>query len=337
MAGKVFPGSKSNAFATFVLLFPARAHKNRSMRKRTFFFLLLILLMAYGGARYWARNRPSLFETQLIAIDTNSITAISIIPERSPQNEITLKREGKSWIASQGNRTVRASFQALNPLLAKLADIESQRIVTKYLPEWNNYGVGPEQGARVRVFRNGEILEDFLIGRFDTSADSIGYTFIRLWEDEEVFAVRGNLGPLLCPAFDAFRSRALLGIDPSKVQEIWWEPVERDSAAVFSHTPQIDSFLQNVRSLQGESFADAFDPVRSAQLLQGRITFFGTDWETPVEVAWYRDSLEEKSFIFSSTSNPDNYFSSDSAGIFGQLVIPFYSFAAATDKEAATQ
>lgn len=298
------------------------------MRKRTLFFLLLFLLLAYGGIRYLIGKSGLLFETQLIAIDTSAVTAISLFPERSAQQEILLKKEGKTWIASQGNRSVKATFRAITPLLAKLADIESHHIVTKDLTEWENYGVGADQGIRIRVFSQGDLLEDFLIGRIQYLEDSTVYTYIRLWEDEEVYAVEGPIAQALSPGFDSFRSKSLLDIDPDDVREIRWEPKGLDSALVYVRSAQVDSFLQTISALEGRAFADSFDPVRDAGLLEGRITFFASDWDAPVEVAYYRDSLEETPFIFYSTRNPDNYFSSDSAGLFRSLVVPIYSLGA---------
>lgn len=298
------------------------------MRKRTLFFLLLTLLLAYGGFRYLREKSGLLFETQLIAIDTSGVTAISLFSEQSAQQEILLKREGKTWIASLGNRTVKAAFGAITPLLAKLADIESHHIVTKDLTEWGNYGLGPDQGTRIRVFRQGDLLEDFLIGRVEYLPDSATYTYIRLWEDEEVYAVEGPIRQVLCPGFDSFRSKSLLDMDPGAVREIRWEPKGLDSALVLVRSAQVDTFLQNISALEGKEFADSFDPVRDAGLLEGRITFFASDWDAPVEVAYYRDSLEENPFIFYSTRNPDNYFSSDSAGLYRSLIVPIYSLVA---------
>jgi len=307
------------------------------MRKRIFLYLLLIIGLLYGASRFLAGKRGPLFETRLIALDPPAITAISITGGDSARQEILLKKEGKAWIASHGTRSVKASPQAVQPIIGYLKGIESHHIVTKDLSLWGRYGVGPGQGIRVRVFSNGELLEDFLVGAFAPLTDSTGYTYIRLWQDDEVFAVEGDLGPVFNPGFDAFRSRILLEIDPAKVRKVAWEPKTADSAIIIPQTPRLDSFLRSIRTLKGDKFADSFDPVRSAHLLEGRVTFYATDWETPVEVAWYRDSLREEPFVFFSMHNPDNYFASDSAGTFGSLVRPLYSLADSVRMDSVTQ
>ena len=138
------------------------------------------------------------------------------------------------------------------------------------------------------------------------------------------------------PGFDAFRSNTLLEIDPGKITEISWMRPESDSAILIQASPHLDSFLRDIRFLAGISFADAFDPVRNAQNLEGSITFYTTQWEPPLEVAYYRDTLQDPHFIFSSSWNPDNYFSSDSSGLFGRLVLPLYSFLEPMPIDSAT-
>lgn len=316
------------------------------MKGRRFFFFLFLLVLIYGGYRFFNRPGTTVFETDLIAIDTAGVSMVSVAPVGMPEGETILKREGKTWIITQGNRSVKALHSSVDSLLAALVRIESHHVVGKGPEVWSASGL--DRGIRIRIFREAQVLEDFLVGGFEAAEDGDGYTFIRPWDDESVFAVRGKLGPKLWPGFEAFRSKKFLDLDPETVREVRWEPVEMDSAQVLQRSDTgwvllpggggsgvaVDSFLETVRNLEGKTFADAFDPVSQASSLAGRITFFATDWETPVEVAYYQDSLSAPSFVFYSTFNPDNYFNSDSTGLFRQLVQPFYSFFPSPQSEA---
>ncbi|MBK8493273.1 MAG: DUF4340 domain-containing protein [Saprospirales bacterium] len=310
------------------------------MKRSTLILLFFLIALLFWGVRYFSQHRDPIFETQLIAIDTAAVTMLSFSPGEAPDREVLAKREGKTWIASLENRAVKAPFSTMDSLLASLVRIESHHIVGKGPDVWAACGLEPGEGTRIRIFQNEKLLEDFIIGRYDPIQDGEGYTYIRLSDDESVFAVQGNLKSKLWPGFEAFRSKNFLELDPLKIQEIRWEPSGEDSALVFHRQdtgwvfpgnalgmgPQLDSFLRHIQGLQGTAFADAFDPVSNAQLLEGRITFFATDWEAPVEVSYYRDSTEVKAFIFYSTCNPDNFFGSDSSELFQVLVRPFYSF-----------
>ena len=310
------------------------------MKIRTLFLLLFILALLYGGMRYFSQSRSLIFETQLIALDTAKVTMLSILPLGVSDKEVWAKRESKTWIASWGNRSVKTPFNTMDGLLASLVRIESHHIVGKGPEVWAACGLEAGEGIRIRAFQDESVLEDFIIGRYELMAEEEGYTYIRLSDDESVFAVSGDLRSKLWPGFEAFRSKNFLELDPLKVQEIRWEAMGADSVLIFHRQDtgwvfpayasgtgaQIDSLLHQIKGLQGTTFADAFDPLSNARLLEGRITFYATDWDAPVEVSYYRDSTESRAFIFYSTSNPDNYFSSDSAELFLKLVWPFYSF-----------
>ena len=318
------------------------------MRKSTLFLFLFFLTLAYVGYRYFYPSRNAIFESDLIAIDTAGVTMLSIIPAGTPEGETLLKREGKAWIITRGNRSVKALYSTVDSLLASLALIESHHVVGKGPEVWSACGLDPGQGIRIRVFREAQVAEDFLLGSFEQLSDREGYTYVRLWDDESVFAVRGALGARLWPGFEAFRSKKFLDFDPEKVREVSWETMETDSAQVMVRSDsgwvfspggwqrggEVDSFLRQIRGLEGGTFADAFDPVSGASSLVGRITLFATYWEAPVEVSCYRDSTENHAFVLYSTSNPDNYFQSDSTGLYRQLVQPFYSFFPLSPSEA---
>ena len=302
------------------------------MKRSTFFLLILLLGICYAAFRLLTPEPDPAFETQLIVLDTASISMLSVLPLEVPDDEILLKREDKTWIASQGSHSVKAPYAAVNKLLAGLTHIESHYVVGKGPEEWSAGGLDPGEGIRIRVFEDDKTLEDFVIGNYQAEMEGSGITYLRLWDDEAVYAVQGALDSIFWPGFEAFRSKDFLQIDPLKVREIRWEPAEMDTAVIFrrgdslwGQNSQVDTFLEEIKYLQGKSFVDAFDPTSDEQMLEGRITFFGTDWDAPLEVSYYRDSTRAAPFIFYSTSNPDNFFESDSNGLFLELVQPFYS------------
>lgn len=292
------------------------------MKKRTLLFLLLAAAAGYFLPRLFNGPAGFFILDSLIRIDTASVTAISILPFSDPQGEFFLKREGHTWIASQGARSVKARRQAVNEVFGLLLGMGAFQLESTEKRDWERYGVGPRQGHRLRIYENGALLEDFVVGRTETGQDSLPRTFVRLWDSEEVFSAQVDMGGIW-PGFDRFRSMALLTLDPSKVKELLWEPAGMDTSFVFADS--LLEYLEGVKNLSASAFADTFDPVSMSGAMLGRLIFSGSDWERPVEVRIYHDTLWEKPFIFYSTQNPDNYFSSDSAEIFPLLVRPVYS------------
>jgi hypothetical protein len=292
------------------------------MKKRTLLYLLLAAAVIYFFPRLFKGPVDYLFQGSLIRIDTAAVTAISILPATDPQGEFYLKREGHTWIASQGARSVKALRTAVNEMLGLFRRLDAFQLASPDKKDWNRYGVGPQQGFRVRIYEKGALLEDFVVGSVAMGPDSLPHTFVRLWDDEEVYSAPGDLSGIW-PGFDHFRSMALLDLDPAKVKELQWEPAGMDTAFVFNDSLQ--AYLEGVKLLLASSFAEDFDPVSMSGSLLGRLIFSGSEWERPVEVRVYHDTLWEKPFIFYSTQNPDNYFSCDSAEIFPLLLAPVYS------------
>jgi hypothetical protein len=329
-----------------------RQPRKQSLMKFKTFLLFLVLTASLYGLFHWLRpSADPFFASDLIALDTASVTLLSLIPEGRAEEELLLKREGRTWIASQGNRSVQAPASGVAAVLAPLTRLGSRQIAGRGAKDWEVYGVGPGQGIRVRVFQGAKQAEDFLVGLQEWDPDSLPFTYVRMWGDEAVFAAPGFLRDAFWPGFEAFRSKALLKLDAAKVRRLRWEPAHLDSALVFSWsdsgwihpsgtvTPDLDSFLLRIRALEGADFADVFDPVAQSGTLMGRIVFSGTDWERPVEVRYYRDTLGSQPFVFSTSSNPDNFFYSDSAGLFRALILPLYSLSAGGggSSEAAAQ
>jgi hypothetical protein len=88
----------------------------------------------------------------------------------------------------------------------------------------------------------------------------------------------------------------------------------------------VESYLDALRHLSGDSFADDFDELRAPRLETRRLSLSGTHLSRPIEVVVYRDSIRLQPFILQSSQNSDAYFASDSAGIFRKLFLPVESF-----------
>ena len=319
------------------------------MKFKTFFFLLLLAASLYGLFRWLRPSADPFFASDLIALDTASVTVLSLIPEGRAEEELLLKREGRTWIASQGNRSVQAPASGVAAVLAPLTRLGSRQIAGRGAKDWEAFGVGPGKGIRVRVFQGSKLAEDFLVGLQEWDSDSLPFTYVRMWGDEAVFSASGFLRDAFWPGFEVFRSKVLLKLDAAKVRRLRWEPAGQDSALVYSWSDSgwvypsgelaagLDSFLLQIQSLEGAEFADAFDPLARSGTLLGRILFSGTDWERPVEVRYYRDTLGSKPFVFSSSSNPDNFFYSDSSGLYKAMILPLHSLSAGASSEAAAQ
>jgi hypothetical protein len=93
-------------------------------------------------------------------------------------------------------------------MLAGLNLIETSRITANSPGQWKAYGVEEGQGVRVRVYRESELLEDFILGR-SAQRNSTDTSYLRLTGEDEVFAVDGFLHKSFRQNFDNFRDKRL--------------------------------------------------------------------------------------------------------------------------------
>lgn len=270
------------------------------------------------------------FEAELIRVDTSAVTRIVIYPEGG-KPAITLKREERSWIAGRGNVTVRAVPEPIHLLLRSLSLIKTEYLAAKDAEAWATYGVTEEEGTRVRAYQEEALLEEFYIGHFSASGkDSVAVSYLRLAGEKEVYAVNGFQTLAFTQAFNRYRNPLLFRLDPGhSIYQLDY----RTPDTLYSFTPSneqwlanrlfavdsstINTYLQNLRQVEGAFFADRFDELQAGQLPNHAILLYTSSQNTPLSIDLYRDSTRrERPFILRSSQRPDTFFASDSSGLY---------------------
>lgn len=303
------------------------------MNNRTLLVVFLVLLTIYGLTRLFRDKRDSNFRTELIQVDTAAVTTIVIDP-KGAEPEFNLKREENGWIASNGQLSLRATGASVNTLLGAVHLIKTKNIVAKDPGKWGDYEVTDSASTRIRLFRGETLVEDFIVGRFNFNPQTrSGISYVRLTGENEVYAVDGFLTITFGQGFDAYRNRQLLAMQPDmEVTNLqyqtpdslltlalnngeWWLGNSRalDSTSV-------DSYLNGLRNLTGDQFADDFDEMRIPALPARSLTLTGKNIDTPLMITSYYDSTRaERSFVLRSSQDPDTFFASDSTGLYNRI------------------
>lgn len=299
------------------------------MKKKTVLWILLILAVLFGIDRWVKRDKTDFFDTTLIHIDTSGIDAINI---SFPAEDYPLifVREANTWIVSQGYLSVKAKPGSMEHLLSYLARIRVEKIISDVPGQWLEYGVGKDQGVRVEVFANQEKLEDFILGMMVSPAGKGGAAdYIRLFDQKEIYAVKRDQATFSLPAFGYYRSKQfLLWPDIGAVGEISLQTP--DTTFVLSASSgtwkqgddfTLDSmgmvhYLNGLKDLSSENFADDFDETKGNELLFKRLVFKGNTGAVPLTINCYRDTTREKMFILYSGYNPESWFESDAEGLY---------------------
>ena len=301
------------------------------MKDRTILMIAAILLVLFFGARYYFSLQQSPdFSAPLIQIDTAGVTTLFIAPP-GEETEIALRREDGNWIASNGQIHLKTSQEVISAILGAIADVRIKLVVTQKPGEWADYDVLESTGTRIRVYEGQKLLEDFIVGKTQTTPEGLTFTHLRLTDEDEVYAIDGSLKNIFKLNFNDFRSKEILNIIPEvNISEFEWQ--NPDTVLFFQRgetgwlqgattldSLEVEKYLRNLHQVSGEAFADDFDEVQGAKLLFEVLTIPNNQTDEPFVISCYRDTTRQLPFIIHSSQNRDAYFASDSMGIYQRI------------------
>lgn len=310
------------------------------MSTRLFFLILAGFLAFYlGGKLFSDQTKDSTFTTDLIQIDTGRISSIAIYPKGGEAVlAFQLTREQDFWIATKGGISTKALTPQVNGLLRSLSLVKTDHIAAKTAEKWSDFEVQDGGGTRIQIFDGDQVLEEFTIGGFSYHQEARTTTsFIRLSSGSEVYAVDGLEVSEFTKSFDTYRNKEFLEILISSLDSIQWQNFDqqefwrKDTAGNWINKGEFvtDSsawarYLEGLATIEGQSFDDTFNPMEANEDQAGMVSFYLKGVQEPVEVIYYLDTLEKRPFTFLSSQHPDAYFSSDSTGLYQQLIEPLF-------------
>jgi len=303
------------------------------MKNKTLFILFLVLLGIWGLSQMNSDKRNHSFKTDLIAIDTALVTTINLYPKSDNQQEITLQKDNGSWIATQGSVTTKAKADAVKAVLDNIRLIKTKRVTAKKQEKWKDYEVEETSGSRVKVYAGSELLEDFIVGRFNFNQQTRrGLSFVRLTNENEVYAVDGSLSRTLGQGFEAFRNKEFLSLRPKYITQIQLSNVDNSTQTFSLKNGQwqkegaaIDStvmttYLNGIQNLMGTSFADNLDETQLSQHFHKKISILANNVNEAIAITCYRDVPNSKQvYVLQSSQNKGTYFSSNGTDFFENL------------------
>jgi len=302
------------------------------MNNKTLLIIFVALLAAWGLSQMNSGKRNRSFKTDLIQIDTASVTTINLYPKSDAQKEITLSKENGIWVATQGTVTTKANQGAVHALLGNLNLIKTKRVAAKKQEKWKDYEVGESSGSRVKVFAGSQLLEDFIVGRFSFNQQTrSGLSFVRLTNENEVYAVDGFLSMTMSQGFSSYRMKDFLKLNTTDITSLALTnndgSVQQFSALNGQWTKEgnpIDSttmatYLSGIQNTFGNDFVDGLEEGTLSTQLFKTLTITGNNLTAPISVNCYRDINREKPYLMRSSQNKDAIFESGTDGIFEKV------------------
>lgn len=272
--------------------------------------ILGILIFFFQGG-----NNERTFRGVLVDIDTSAVTEILIYPKSQNHKEVKLFKDENDWrVTLPSGRSAKVAHQRMTSLFDQLLAIKPKRLAARDESKWNELQVD-STGSRVKVFQGSKLALDLVIGRFSFQQPRTMNTFVRLYNDKDVYEVDGFLDMTFNQGANIFRDGTIIKSDYKNWQQIQFiYPADSSFQLVKSGNSWLlngkvtDSlktinYLNRLANLSNNNFIDDIDdnelspPTFSLNITTSDLQF--------IEIKAYQDSSK---IVIHSSQNPEAWF-----------------------------
>lgn len=296
------------------------------MNNKTLAIIFTALLALYLLTRLFSARPESTFRSELVQVDTSMVDKIELYPKSEDGRIVTLLRNGGQWTVTDGNLTAQAVVDAVNSLLGQLNLLRAKRVVAKSADNWKDYEVDEAGAIRVKAFNGNAVLTDFMVGRFNFNQQTRQATsYLRLSEEDAVYAVDGLLTMTFGQDMNAFRNKQMLKLDGgTEVNGLQLQNGDQTISfrksgsewlindATPADSTAMAAYLGGLRFVAGNTFVDDFQadgtPGETLRITAGT---------TPITISAFAGGIQD--FVIASSQYPGAFFASDSSGIYQRL------------------
>jgi hypothetical protein len=298
---------------------------------------VMIILLAVTILVKLPKERATIKE-DLVKIDTAKVSGILISPRIREGAPFEFKRKNGKWTIRQENLVAQPEKEAVQNILSEVMNIKPKSLEAVDKSKWKDFNLTDSLAIRVRfVDEKGKTMTDLMIGRFDYSQVNNPYagpngngiqgtSFVRLYDDRNVYGVEGFLALSFSGKFNDYRDKSFLKLNREDVTKITFV-FPADSGFILSRKDSIwhagdkitDSlalanYMNSLGYLNGQEIKDNFKAAANP------------DYEMKIEgnnllsisVKCFKAGGDNE-FILNSSLNPDVYFTSKKDGIFDRL------------------
>jgi len=280
----------------------------------TVLLLLGLFLFLFEGGK-----KERTFRQVLVDIDTTKVTEILIYPKSQNHSEVKLFKDKDEWrvtLPSGGN--AKMAEGRINSLFTQLLEIKPKRLAARDESKWNELQVD-STGSRVKVYQDTKLVLDLVIGRFSFQQPRTMNTFVRLFNDTDVYEVDGFLDMTFNQGANTFRDGTVIKSDYNTLQNLQFTyPADSSFQLTKSgnkwllNNQPVDSaktanYLTRLANLTNNSFAD--EVTVSANLTPTYSLSITTQDLQFIEIKGYKDTT---SYFIYSSQNHETWFDGSS-------------------------
>ena len=301
------------------------------MSNRNLLIVFVTCLTVFFAGKLLRNSRSASFDPVVVAVDTSQIDRIKFVAGGPTQSEFELLRIDSTWEAVQGNIKVNLEPSARKAVLASLAGLNANRVVTKDVSKYPEFEIDDTQASKVMVWQGKKQVAELAIGgfRFNQQAQTAS-TYVRKGDKPEVYLIDGFAGLALKARFEQFRDKKLVKSDAEDLTSLEWvnatgykQKIQKeDGGWYYAGMEAVDStsfktYLGALVNAQGADFSDRTST--QGLTLAEKLTLYGNNMNEPTIITAFQSPDTIAPFLIHSTDNPDAIFNSDSTGLYKKI------------------
>lgn len=257
------------------------------------------------------KQKSKSLRTTLVEIDSAQVSGLEI---EGPSNSVSLAKVGDQWeLTLKDGKKVAADEAKIKSALAALMTISPSRMATKSKNKWGEYQVD-STGTRVMVKEGSKNSLDIVLGKFGMEGQRAYHTFVRLFEDQEVYVAKNFMGFSVPSDPASYRNQSLASIQMDSVLAVNFT-YPADSSVRLERVGDIwnvngqladstatVSYLNGLSFVSGKEFMDEDPAGLIAPTLTASFEMINGD---NVSIDAYD---QNGSWIFHSSANEESYF-----------------------------
>lgn len=287
--------------------------------------ILAILVGIYLVVEFFGgRTRSKSFRSELVTLDTSKVSQIIIDSQGSV---LELNKEGTQWKVGLGEgKYANAQKSSVKNALNNLTSIKPSRLAAKDPAKWKEFQVD-SAGTRVQVFEGERPALDLVIGRFGVQGQRSFYTYVRLFDENEVYTADNFMGISFGTEPSDYRNKQVLSVTTDSIAEIRFQ-YPSDSSFVLLKADSLwiingqltdsaatASYMSDIRYVNNSNFVDDVPPGSLVSPTMSIIIVENGNAEVTIKA--FQHPVHK--WIINSSTNPESYFADDA--LYNELFI----------------
>lgn len=222
------------------------------------------------------KKDPGNFKSDIVNIKPSDITQIEFIPGQSEESYKIKKTDKGEWEIIRETEQFGAQTNLVDDLLYQVTKLKAKQVVAKTSQKWEDYHVNDSLGSRLVLYKDNNVLADLIIGRMTFTQSRNPYqqypdalSYVRLGNDESVYAVEGMLKMMVSQKPDDFRDGHIVKCETQDLRNIRFTN-PGDSSLVLAKADTIwkigdqkadslntQNYLNNLRRFTNRNFASS--------------------------------------------------------------------------------